>query len=498
MDGHHPYNRSGGYSGGPRKAPRSSITQTTASQALPSTFTSNSSQRHNGVDSYRPRYNNTQPPNDAQPSRHPQSSLGGIATRINHFELNQNSQQASNIRSSVSRGYSGSGRPKSHNPLPMFQFNENEVSGARNTTYKIGDLVAHEYIRQARLNPRWDWTDELVGKWMYTEKDVHFVSTRFATNPAVQFAMRNGIITEIYDGDISFGPIAKVIPEFSYSGTGMENKNREFCAEHLAIMHHNKIAQAETFVSSRNKTYPDNKVDIEEQNPHPHAPWSAVLSLTHDSKHQPKHNSFLRITAPTLVYLRDPRLQKRGELDERSMAFLRGVILKTRELGSYNHRDRGVVDISKYPWLSHMDRFAPYRQQRNGQAVGLPRAPTARELMPPPTLQLATSKKRKASEYDTEDPEPTTPVSRCKYSHTNEATSDATTLDYGTPNIAAPIATTSIARAPTSEPTTGSSMPKPNLDKMTFNMFKSTVKKMSDEERRNALAYLQSTLPADN
>jgi hypothetical protein len=443
---------------GPRKQQRRSVHQTIASRTLRSFGTGHGNQWRDRTDSYRPqdRFNQSQ-----YCGAHDQSDLGGLATRIHNVQLDQRSQQASSIAHRGLQVHYGSSPSTLGAPLPAFQFSRAEIWNAKNTSYKVGDLVAHECIRQARLNPKWVWTDSRAGKWMYTEKDVHYVSTDFVTNPAVHFAIRNGIITEIYEGDEYYGPIAKIIPEFSYSNTGIRDKNAEFCAEHLGILHHDEAAQHEQLVTARNKmeTNPSLRLDIEDFNPHPYAPWSAVLRLTQNSKHHPKENSLLRLTAPTLVYLHDPRLRKRGELDKRSMSFLRDVILKTQELGSYNHADRYKVDISKFPWLSHMDRFAARRHQGKGQAAVLPRPQTSRDCMPPPALPaqaLAVSQKRKAEELDSD-----------------AASSE---LKCNAPPSAASF--------------------KPDLSKMRLNLFMNTVSLMSLEERRNAVECLQNTLVA--
>jgi hypothetical protein len=495
----------------PSKKRRTNVSYSSATGTRTTGDKRRSNWPHADTDSYRPGHNST-----SYRRANIQSTLGGLASGVNGVCLDQRSHRTSHNGTAGPHGHPQSAQSSPRTPLTSrpFEFSHEEKKKAKNRLFQIGDLVSHEYIRQARLNPRWV-RDEDTGEWHYTEKNVHHVSTGFDTNPAVHCGMRNGVITEIYEGDSYLGPVAKVIPEFSYSNTGLKDKNAEFCAEHLAIMHDEKAVDWEKYVANQSKTTSDPhlQVSIEDNNPHPYAPWSAVLRLTSDSPHKPKENSLLRLTASTLVYLYDPRLRKRGRLDERSIAFLRNVILKTQELGSYDHSDRDKVDISKFPWLSHMDRFAPYRKQRKEQAVGPPRAPTARELMPPPPRAVVSraqehalneqeqkqqpraTLKRKASQLDLSPPEPSTPVSRGKYSHPDEATPVATTISFGTPSVVTPIATTSNASAPTSEPTTGGSTPKINFN---VQVFHNTVKKMSEEERRKAIAHLEELLAAVN
>jgi hypothetical protein len=71
-----------------------------------------------------------------------QSSLGTLAADFNSVGLNN--------ASLVQDG--------------PFEFLDDAIHRARNVTFKIGDVVHHEYIRQARLNPKWHWTDRAAGK----------------------------------------------------------------------------------------------------------------------------------------------------------------------------------------------------------------------------------------------------------------------------------------------------------------------------------------------
>jgi hypothetical protein len=257
-----------------------------------------------------------------------------------------------------------------------FEFLDDAIHRARNATFKIGDVVHHEYIRQARLNPKWRWTDRAAGKWVYDEKDVHFDLTKHLSNPraphgqsnpGVLFGGRWGVVVEIHEGDAHYGSVALIVPMFSYGSSGLVDKHtnvakrEEFCAQHLAITHAKKAAEDPAY------------------NPHPHAPPEAVLRMTNDSHHKPRDNSFLRISAPSVVHIHDPRIIKSGSLDKQSTELLCAVMLKTREMASHNLTDRGNVDVSMFPWLQAMDRFSANRVDHH-QAQTNPRQDTVRTM----------------------------------------------------------------------------------------------------------------------
>jgi hypothetical protein len=93
----------------------------------------------------------------------------------------------------------------------------------------VGDAVEHEHIRQCRLNTRYHITRPTASesdgesKYVFNDKDVKFVpavdednrSTEnpYSTNFAVSYMSRTGVITEIYRGDVYYGPVAKVVQE---------------------------------------------------------------------------------------------------------------------------------------------------------------------------------------------------------------------------------------------------------------------------------------------
>jgi hypothetical protein len=326
----------------------SQITRTTSAGRLstmsPPQFTVRGS--HRAIQQPRPR------------GQSRQSSLGTLAADFNSVGLNN--------ASLVQDG--------------PFEFLDDAIHRARNVTFKIGDVVHHEYIRQARLNPKWHWTDRAAGKWVYDEKDVDFDLTKHLnnpqaphgqSNPAVHFGGRWGVVVEIYEGDAHYGSVALIVPMFSYGSSGLVDKHtdiakrEEFCAQHLAITHAMKSAEDPAY------------------NPHPHAPPEAVLRLTSDSHHKPRDNSFLRISAPSVVHIHDPRIVKSGSLDKQSTELLCAVMLKTREMASHNLTERGNVDVSMFPWLQAMDRFSANRVDRH-QAQTHPRQDTVRTV--PPSL----------------------------------------------------------------------------------------------------------------
>jgi hypothetical protein len=308
------------------------------------------------TDSYRP---SQQSHSRGQPQ---QSSLRHIATGMNNVALGNNPV----------------------NPASLFEFSPADISIARRQTFKVGDMVHHEHIRQAIVNPKWHWKDQRVN-WEYSDKHVDFIpdmkalnnaNGKYQTNPAVNFGLRYGVITEIYEGDEFSGPIATIVPEYSYGGSGLYNKRTKvaedtgYCAQHLAIMNCNKAVEKETFVMVQNNRLINkaDRKDMRTENPHPIAPWSAVLRTT--GRHEPKDNSFLRISAPTMVHLNDPRLYVCGALDEPSIVLLRAVMAKVRELGSTDLADRKNVDIREFPWLSAMSEVPSNQScRKHGQTL---------------------------------------------------------------------------------------------------------------------------------
>jgi hypothetical protein len=309
------------------------------------------------TDSYRP---SQQSRSRGQPQR---SSLRHIATGMNNVALGSNLA----------------------NPASLFEFSPADISTARRQTFKVGDMVHHEHIRQAIINPKWHWKDQQRVDWEYSDKHVDFIpdmkaennaNGRYQTNPAVNFGLRYGVVTEIYEGDEFSGPIATIVPEYSYGGSGLINRRTKvaedagYCAQHLAIMNCNKAVEKETFVMIQNNRLSNkaNRKDMRTENPHPIAPWSAVLRTT--GHHKPKDNSFLRISAPTMVHLNDPRLYVCGALDGPSIVLLRAVMAKVRELGSTDLADRKNVDIREFPWLSAMSEVPSNQSYRkHGQTL---------------------------------------------------------------------------------------------------------------------------------
>jgi hypothetical protein len=61
-----------------------------------------------------------------------QSSLRHIATGMNNVALGSNLA----------------------NPASLFEFSPADISTARRQTFKVGDMVHHEHIRQAIINPK--------------------------------------------------------------------------------------------------------------------------------------------------------------------------------------------------------------------------------------------------------------------------------------------------------------------------------------------------------
>jgi hypothetical protein len=295
----------------------------------------------------------------------------------------------------------------------------------------------------------------------------------------VYFGMRYGVIAEIYEGDRYHGAIAKIIPEFSYNDSGLYDrdtglpKEAEFCAQHLGIMHHDDAVEWETFVNARNKCSkddPSQQKNINEKNPHPYAPWSAVLRTTSNSAHRPKQHSHLRISASTLVYLHDPRLEKCGALDKKSTALLREVVLKSQETASYNPADRKNVDVSRFPWLQAMDRFSPdrVRHSREQMSERQDSATVVSQSLTPPKGETD------ANALSANVPKSSETVLR----------SDSKT------NISSPKPNTAIIA-----PETYSSSPKPaEVTVAPMDMLKSITDQMSGEDRLHALTYIQNRL----
>jgi len=308
-----------------------------------------------------------------------------------------------------------------------WKFSPAQNQRAKSRDWKVGDVVSHELVRQAWNEPAWHWVDKPNGFWKYNSKDIFFVPGKERRNrdpgttyghqtvPAVQFLNRFGVIDEIYEDDALYGRSAKVIPMFSYGGSGMYDKSTgrakpaSWCAEHLPIMHHNEAVQKEQDIQNRNDL-PETKDKLkalDRKCPHPDIFWKDLVRLTADSFFHPEQGSHLRLSATTMVQLQDPRIKYMGELTPDSWAFVRGARAKIQEIASLGPEHRGNVDYSVYTWMENLDKNKVlHRQQRretqSGQVNSASSSSRGSDTVATDSEQPspATSRKRKASELN--------------------------------------------------------------------------------------------------
>lgn len=292
-----------------------------------------------------------------------------------------------------------------------FEFTQTQKRSARNKSYGVGDIVNYEYISQAPLNLDWEWTNDTHTSWRYTKEDVHYVPSRDhaldpnnkPTIPAVYIQRRWGIFGAVCDNQPFRGPKLMVYPLFTYGRRGLVHpdgklQDAAYCAEHLALMHEKDAVVIEKQVSAFNCN-PVNHTDprfLDTESDHPYAPWGSMLR----GNHYCPRGTFLRLTSASEIHMQDPRMEKHGELDRASKKVFHSVMLKVHEMLSTDPADRRDVDVSKYPWLEHLDRFSSRRRQERADRI----------IASGQAVSQTQSRKRKLSDVDESSLPPSNPV----------------------------------------------------------------------------------------
>jgi hypothetical protein len=190
------------------------------------------------------------------------------------------------------------------------------------------------------------------------------------TNPGVYGGFCNGVIVDIFEGDQRFGPVALVVPEFSYGSTVLEKqpngrpiKDTRFIAHNSGFMRQDDVQRREENASCRAAgSTSDLRRALDKANPHPYAAWSVLMRLTPESHHRPKENSKLRLSIRTTVYLFDPRVKKVGELMPESKKILHGIFSKFGNLAWCSETERLTMDFGEFHWLGHLVGSPAIRQ----------------------------------------------------------------------------------------------------------------------------------------